>query len=132
MKAKKKYQYNPDYAVPPGETIREVMETFGMNGVKNCFKLSSSGNLPESKLRGDSPSYLTKRGFSARLKISVQTLNRIFKGEHPITPETTNRLEMLTGTPANFWNNLESNCREQLAKFAKGNISRRVAGSQSQ
>lgn len=120
MKAIKKYQYNPDYAVPPGETVREVMETFMMNGTKNCFKLSNSGNLPETKSRGDTPRYLTKREFAARLGIPVQTLNRIFKGEHPITNEAANRLEKLTGTPANFWNNLESNSG-RLQKVAEGN-----------
>ncbi len=89
MKAKKLYTYNPDYAVPPGETIREVMESYGM---------------PQNEL-------------AVRLDTSVQTLNRIFNGIQPITYETANRLEMVTGTPAIFWNNLESNYREQLTKI---------------
>ncbi|OGV36884.1 MAG: hypothetical protein A2X48_15945 [Lentisphaerae bacterium GWF2_49_21] len=98
MKPKKKYSYNPDYAVPPGDTIREVMETFG----------------------------IAQSEFAIRLGISVQTLKRIFKGEQPITSETSNRLEMVTGTPASFWNKLESNYREQLAKSAEGKASRKV------
>ena len=103
MKPKKKYQYNPDYAVPPGETIREVMESYGM----------------------------AQNELAVRLETSVQTLNRIFKGEQPITYETANRLEMVTGTPANFWNKLESNYREQLAKSANGNFPRSDAEAQS-
>lgn len=89
MKAKKLYSYNPDYAVPPGETIREVMESYGM----------------------------AQNELAVRLDTTPQTLNRIFKGEQPITYETANRLEMVTGTPASFWNNLESNYQEQLAKI---------------
>ena len=84
----KKYAFSPDFAVAPGETIREVMENMGM----------------------------TQRDFAMRLDISVQSLNRIFKGEQPITVETARNLERVTGTPATFWTNLESNYRLQLAK----------------
>lgn len=51
-----------------------------------------------------------------RSGLTVQTLNRIFKGEQPITYETSNRLELVTGIAAAFWNNLETQYREQLAK----------------
>ena len=47
---------------------------------------------------------------------SVQTLNRIFKGDQPITYETANRLEYVTPYPASFWNNLEAQYREKLVK----------------
>lgn len=120
MKPKKKYSYNPDYAVPPGETVREIMETLRMNGSRSSFKLSSSGNLPEVKSRGGTQHYLTKREFAARLGIPVQILNHIFKGKEPITNETANRLEKLTGTPASFWNKLEYNSG-RLQKVAEGN-----------
>lgn len=30
MKAKRTLSYRPDYAIPPGETLREVMESLGM------------------------------------------------------------------------------------------------------
>jgi addiction module HigA family antidote len=103
MKAIKKYPYNPDYAVPPGETVREVIETFGM----------------------------TQSEFTVRLGSPVQTLNRIFTGEAPITNETSNRLETLTGTPASFWNKLESNYRGQLAKSADGDLSHKGTETQS-
>lgn len=48
----RKYPYHPDYAVAPGETVRETMEYLG----------------------------LTQREFAMRLDTSVQTLNRIFRG----------------------------------------------------
>ena len=89
MKALRKYPFQPDYAVPPGNTLEETMESLGM----------------------------TQRELAARTGLTVQTLNRIFKGEQPITYETANRLELVTGTPASFWNNLEAQYREQLAKI---------------
>ena len=49
----------------------------------------------------------------------MQTLDRIFKGDQPITHETANRLELVTGTPASFWCSLESQYRLRLAKLAQ-------------
>ncbi len=89
MKAKRQNPFQPDYAVPPGDTLEETMEFLGM----------------------------TQRELADRTGLTVQTLHRIFKGEQPITYETANRLELVTGTPAAFWNNLEAQYREQLAKL---------------
>jgi len=86
MKALKKHAYAPDYAVPPGETLQEVMESLGM----------------------------TQRELAMRTGLTVQSLNRIFKGEQPISYDTAARLELVTGTPARFWNNLELNYQERL------------------
>lgn len=89
MKAKRQHPFEPDYAIPPGATLEETMEVLGM----------------------------TQRELADRTGLTVQTLNRIFKGEQPITYETANRLELVTGSPAAFWNNLEAQYREQLAKL---------------
>jgi len=88
MKAKKQYSFEPDYAVPPGQSLHEVMESLNM----------------------------TQKELSKRLELTEQTLIRIFKGEQPITYETANRLELVTSVPSSFWNNLEAEYREQLAK----------------
>jgi HTH-type transcriptional regulator / antitoxin HigA len=88
MDALKKYGFEPDYAVPPGHTLIEVMESLDMS----------------------------QKELAVRLGITVQSLNRIFKGEQPISYETANRLELTTGIPARMWNNLEAQYREQLAK----------------
>lgn len=88
MKAKKKYQFTPDYAVPPGETLHEVMLSQDMN----------------------------QKELAKRLELTEQTLIRIFKGEQPISYVTASRLELVTRVPARFWNNLEAEYREQLAK----------------
>ena len=88
MKAKKQYAFEPDYAVAPGETLQEVMASLEMN----------------------------QKELAKRLELTEQTLIRIFKGEQPISYATANRLELVTRVPARFWNNLEAEYREQLAK----------------
>lgn len=88
LTATKKYEFEPDFAVPPGETLQEVMESLGMG----------------------------QKELAVRTGLTVQSLHRIFKGEQPITYETANRLELATGVPARMWNNLEAQYREQLSK----------------
>lgn len=87
--AKKLIEFSPDYAVLPGESLKEFIEFSGMS-------------LKE---------------FSVRTGITQQSIIRIIKGHQPITPDTANRLELVTGTPARFWNNLESQYQEQLARL---------------
>ncbi|MGR3178617.1 MAG: ImmA/IrrE family metallo-endopeptidase [Candidatus Anammoxibacter sp.] len=89
LTAMKKFMFEPDYAIPPGETLKEVMESLDM----------------------------TQKELSVRTGLTVQSLNRIFKGEQPVTYETANRLELTTGISARMWNNLESQYREQLIKI---------------
>jgi len=84
-----KYEFEPDYAVPPGDTLLEVMESLGM----------------------------TQKELAIRTGLTEQTLTRIFKGSQPISYETANRLELVTNVPARMWNNLEAQYREQLAKL---------------
>jgi HTH-type transcriptional regulator/antitoxin HigA len=88
LTAKKLYGFEPDYAVSPGETLKEVMESLNM----------------------------AQKELAIRTGLTVQSLNRIFKGEQPISYETANKLELATGVPARMWNNLEAHYREQLAK----------------
>jgi Plasmid maintenance system antidote protein len=88
MRAKRKDEFEPDYAVPPGATLHEVMESLQMS----------------------------QKELAQRTGLTEQTLTRIFKGDQPISYETANRLELVTGVPARMWNNLEAQYREQLAK----------------
>lgn len=85
----KKYKFEPDYAVAPGVTLLELMESMEMS----------------------------QKEFALRTGLTEQSLNRVFKGEQPISYQTANRLELVTGVPANYWNNLEAQYREQLAKI---------------
>jgi transcriptional regulator with XRE-family HTH domain/Zn-dependent peptidase ImmA (M78 family) len=94
MKAKKQYEFLPDYAVCPGETLQEIMESFNMS----------------------------QKELAVRTGLTVQSLNRIFKGEQPITYESANRLELATSVPARYWNNLEAQYREHLAKIEERKV----------
>jgi len=92
MKALKKYTFEPDYAVPPGKTLLEVMESLNM----------------------------TSKELHTRTGITGQSLNQITTGERPITHETANHLEIATGVPSSLWNNLEKQYRELLARAGEG------------
>jgi HTH-type transcriptional regulator / antitoxin HigA len=83
------YSYEPDYAVPPGYTLEDTLEAMGM----------------------------TQKELAARTSLTEQTITRIIHGKQPITAETANRLEMVTGVDASMWNGLEARYRERLAKL---------------
>ena len=80
--------FQPDYAVPPGETLKETLETIGM----------SQAELAERTGR------------------PKKTINEIIMGKAAITSETALQLERVLGVPASFWNNLERNYQERLAR----------------
>ena len=94
MKALRKYTFEPDYAVPPGKTLEETMLALGM----------------------------TQRELADRTGLTVQTLNRIFKGDQPISYNTAIKLGLVTGTPAAFWSNLEEQYRAQLVRLAERSL----------
>ncbi|MDD5546298.1 MAG: HigA family addiction module antitoxin [Candidatus Omnitrophica bacterium] len=82
----KKYKFNPDYAVAPGETVLEYLNHLGM----------------------------TQAELSTRTGRPLKTINEIIKGKQAITPETALQFERALGMTASFWNNLEKNYREVL------------------
>ncbi len=88
MVSPKYYDFNPDYAVPPGITLLETLENIGM----------------------------TQAELAERTGRPKKTINEIINGKSAITPETAIQLEMVLGVPATFWNNLERNYREKLAE----------------
>jgi len=89
MNNKNKYTFDPDYAVPPGQTLEEVIESLGM----------------------------TQKELALRTGLTEQSIIRILSGEQPITYDTAIKLEMVTAVPARMWNNLEMLYREQLSKL---------------
>jgi len=88
-----KNQFIPDYAVPPGETLLETIEAIGM----------SQAELAERTGR------------------PKKTINEIIKGKAAITSETALQLERVLRVPAGFWNNLERNYQETLARLNEQN-----------
>jgi addiction module HigA family antidote len=83
-------EFISDYAVPPGETLQELLDERTMS---------------QSEL-------------ARRVGRTPKMINEIIKGKAPITPETALLLEQVLGVPARLWNNLEGIYREDLARIA--------------
>ncbi len=79
-----RYPFAPDLAVPPGETLREVL-----------------ANL-----------HLSQSDLASRSGISTKHINQIIQGLSLITYETALVLERVTGMPAAMWNQLEATYQE--------------------
>lgn len=77
------YPYQPDHAVPPGETLLEILEARGMKQAE----------------------------LATRTGLSPKHINQIIKGLAPITPETALGLEKVTEIPARTWNAMEATYR---------------------
>jgi HTH-type transcriptional regulator / antitoxin HigA len=58
----------------------------------------------------------TQKDLAEITKRPLQTINEIIKGTKQITPETARELSAALGTTAEFWINLETNYRLNLAK----------------
>ena len=76
-------------AIPPGETIREMLEDKGM----------------------------TQKEFADRMNCTEKHIRKLFNGETAITPKMALRLEIVLGAPARFWNGLEAGYREDLQRI---------------
>lgn len=90
-KTRPQFEFEPDYAVAPGATLAELIESLDM---------------PQKEL-------------ALRTGLTEQSIIRILKGDQPISFETANKLELVTGVPARMWNQLEAQYREQLSKIKK-------------
>ena len=88
-----KDKFIPKLLVPPGDTLLEILESLN----------------------------LTQSEFSDRTGISRKTVNQIIKGIAPISKDNALRLENVLNIPASFWNNLESNYREAIARAREEN-----------
>ena len=91
MAAAKRYAFNPDYATPPGATLKEMLEESGM---------------AQSEL-------------ATRMGMAEKTVSQIINGVAPISFDTAYKLEMVLGTPAHFWNRLEQAYREKATLSAE-------------
>ncbi|MGD0088807.1 MAG: HigA family addiction module antitoxin [Planctomycetota bacterium] len=91
MAKKKDLVYEPDYVVPPGDTLQEMLEARGM--------------VPAdlAKLTG----------------LTTEALDEILGGRAPITPATASSLESVFGVPAGFWINLQRNFETDSARLRK-------------
>ena len=82
-------EYQPDYAVSPGEVLAAELEMRGM----------------------------TQKELANRTGLTPKHIVAIAKSKSVITPETAIKLERALGMPAEYWLNLESQYQEVLARL---------------
>jgi addiction module HigA family antidote len=82
------YSYQPDYAMHPGETLREKLEELQM----------------------------TPNEFAIRTSKPIQTISKILNGKSSITFEMAVQFEKAINISANFWTKKQAHYNEFLAK----------------
>ena len=88
--AKELLKYEPDYAVAPGATLKELLDEKG----------------------------ISQTALAVRSGLAEKTISQIINGVAPVTYETAEKFELALGVPANFWNQRELTYRETLARVA--------------
>jgi HTH-type transcriptional regulator / antitoxin HigA len=78
-----------DYAVPPGETLRELLDERG----------------------------LSQRDLARRADLSPKHVNRLLQGLVPLSADIAQRLELVIGVPARIWNAREAEYRSDLERL---------------
>ncbi len=89
-KRARRYPFEPDFAVPPGRTLSETIETQGID----------------------------QKELARRTGFTEKHISQIINGKAPISAEAAIRFEWVTGVPARIWNNLEAQYQEQKARLA--------------
>jgi HTH-type transcriptional regulator/antitoxin HigA len=96
-------EFKPDYASPPGDTIRALIG----------FKWA--GSADDLRVRYD-----TERELADEMGISYKMMNEIVHGNMAITPVIAEKLERALGSPpARFWLAREYQYRETLKRLAE-------------
>ncbi|MGB0388169.1 MAG: HigA family addiction module antitoxin, partial [Ardenticatenaceae bacterium] len=85
------YEFKPNYASPPGDTLQDTLDIMGMTAAELAQQMGET----------------------------IQTINELIAGKAPITPDMAWQLERALGVPADFWNNRERHYREALERLAK-------------
>ncbi len=80
-------------ATPPGATIIEQLEDMGM----------------------------TTNEFANRMGLSIEYLDMLLAGKMALSHEIADKLEMILGAPAKFWNKLELIYRTKLEEIKREN-----------
>jgi HTH-type transcriptional regulator/antitoxin HigA len=84
-------QYYPDYAVIPGETVLETIESLGMSQAE----------------------------LAVRTGRPAKTINGIIQGKVAITSDTALQFERVLGVQASFWNALQAQYQETVTRFGE-------------
>jgi HTH-type transcriptional regulator/antitoxin HigA len=81
----------PDYAVPPGETLRERLEDLGMSQAE----------------------------LAVRTGLTPKHINQVMQGVATLSSDVAQRLEYATGVSARLWNRLEADYRTHQSRLAR-------------
>jgi HTH-type transcriptional regulator / antitoxin HigA len=81
----------PDYAVAPGETLRDRLDELGM----------------------------TQAELAVRTGLTTKHINQVLQGVVPLSADVAQRLEYATGVPARLWNRLEADYRSTLVRLGQ-------------
>ena len=84
-----KTKYRSPIAIPPGESLDEILTDRGM----------------------------TQADLAKRTNLTPKHINEVIAGKAAISPDMALRLETVLGIPASFWNNLEANYQEAQARL---------------
>jgi addiction module HigA family antidote len=95
-----RFPHKAALAVAPGASLQEAIDNLG----------------------------ITQAELALRTGLSRKTVNQIIRGQEPITCDTAERLERVTGVPASLWNNMEAIYRGRLTRLKE---SERLAGDAS-
>lgn len=82
------YRSKTFIAIPPGMTIKEVLEN----------------------------RHMTQKELASRMDMSEKHISKLINGEVPLTQDVALRLERVFGVDASFWNGLEAGYREKILK----------------
>ena len=88
MNGMKIYRSKTFIAIPPGMTIKEVLEN----------------------------RHMTQIELASRMDMSEKHISKLINGEVPLTQDVALRLERVFGVDASFWNGLEAGYREKILK----------------
>jgi HTH-type transcriptional regulator/antitoxin HigA len=81
----------PDYAVPPGESLRERLVEL----------------------------HLSQAEFARRTGLTTKHVNQVMQGVASLSAEVAQRLEYATGTPSWWWLRLEADYRDALTRLSQ-------------
>lgn len=86
---KKQNSFSPNYAIPPGETLRETLKALGM----------------------------TQAELGKRTGQSHKLIKNIVNGKAAISAEMAFKLDQVLEVPAFFWTNLEKNYQKSMDRL---------------
>jgi HTH-type transcriptional regulator/antitoxin HigA len=88
---KQLYEHNPDYATPPGATLKEIIEHLD----------------------------ITERELALRAVLPLNVVSDLIAGATELSPDIAAKLEAATSVPARIWSNLETQFRQRLSTQAE-------------